>query len=289
MFIKTRIFVDKLNWTELNSIELNFSTGKTQLFWVGIKYNAWCQKQKIENTKGSWKFQVRHFANGKCQLTTEVPMLAWHSSQCAARHACPTCCIHSSGYFVRSLHQTQALRATTPLKLHYSSWKHHVEGRGAVSTNGWPTSPSQQSPGHCGTKIRKIPGTKTTQKITGYEFYEGGDPKKNLVPRRQLLASWYVSKTFLSMSRLPHLNRAFPRVHVQKKRTILPCNNQAMVGWSLILVVFAGGLPSYETISRCYFTCVSFLRKNKHRSAMNADRHAQADQKSKSRISKPIF
>lgn len=42
-----------------------------------------------------------------------------------------------------------------------------LKGKGAVSTNGWPTSPSQQSPGHCRTKIRKIPGTKPTQKITG--------------------------------------------------------------------------------------------------------------------------
>ena len=42
-----------------------------------------------------------------------------------------------------------------------------LKGRGAVSTNGWPTSPSQQSHGHCRTKIWKIPGTKPTQKITG--------------------------------------------------------------------------------------------------------------------------
>lgn len=86
------------------------------------------------------------------------------------------------------LHQTQALRATTPLKLHYSSWKHHVERKGCCF-NKWMTHFTY--PAVTWSLRDKNPKDSRHQTNTENNRLEGGDPKKTWYPGDSfLLADW---------------------------------------------------------------------------------------------------
>ena len=153
-------------------------------------------KNKNRKHQGKLRISSPPFRDGKCQLTTGVPMLAWHSSQCAARHACRTC-IHSSGYFVMSLDYFIAFAPNpsfasynpfkvTSFKLKTSCW------RKGCCFNKWMTHFTYPAvTWSLRDKNPKDSRHQNNTERTGYEFYEGGDPKKTCSPVDSfLLADW---------------------------------------------------------------------------------------------------
>lgn len=169
MFIKTRIFADKLN------------TEKTQLFLVGVKkmFGVKNKKSKTLREAENSKSAISRLAN----VSLRPRFRCWldilrnvQRAMPAARAAfIPAVILWGLWNTSLLLHQTQALRATTPLKLHYSSWKHHVERKGRCF-NKWMTHFT--FPAVTWSLQDKNPKDSRHQTNTENNRLEGGDPKK---------------------------------------------------------------------------------------------------------------
>ncbi len=159
---------------------------------------------------------------------------------CVCVCVCVSHYIHSSCYFLNSLADLFAsvpnpnfAGCSSPLRLRQSSWKHHVEARGDVSTNGWPTSSpfptviwslrdkNPKDSRHQKTKQKKPAIRSANQRKKGTLYpgnsfslaaWNGSNRKQN--QRRFLIMfimnSGYLSKNNLSASRMTHVARASP-------------------------------------------------------------------------------